>query len=520
MATSTDPFPTMGTSLEGMRNAFSLLPLAVYACDQDGRLTFFNEKAVELWGRTPDLGDPSELWCGSYRLWQTDGSPLPHDATPMARAVREGVSARDTKVVIEHPDGSRVIANVNVDPLLDAAGNIVGAINAFQDITDRVVAEVALRHSEERYQVLVEALALAVYTTDAEGRITLFNDAAVAMWGREPEVGVDLWCGSWRIYHPDGEPIPLDRCPMAIALTEDRIVRDVEIMVERPDGARRAVLPYPTPLHDASGKLIGAVNVLVDITERKQAEQERIELLDREREAREVAEAAVRARDEFLSIASHELRNPVAGIHGTAQILKRFVDRGHVDLDQLAEYGSGLLQTSSRLVRLVDDLLDVGRLQTGQLQLRTETVDLRELVDEVVGSFSTNSHSIVLTQVEAGLLGDIDRTRIRQVLENLLENATKYSPEGGEVAIAVRRNGAMGEVTVADHGIGIPVTALGSIFEPFGRASNAAEAHIPGMGLGLFVSRQLAEAHGGRLDAFSEGVGRGASFKLSLPLTA
>jgi PAS domain S-box-containing protein len=127
--------------------------------------------------------------------------------------------------------------------------------------------------SEDRYRQLVQSLPAAVYSCDADGRITLFNDAAVALWGRSPTIGEDLWCGSWRIYRPDGSPMPLDECPMAIALREGRSVRDEEIVIERPDGTRRHVLPHPEPVRDSAGNVIGATNMLVDITDRKQAEQ-------------------------------------------------------------------------------------------------------------------------------------------------------------------------------------------------------------------------------------------------------
>ena len=118
----------------------------------------------------------------------------------------------------------------------------------------------------------LEALGVAVYTTDADGVITQFNEAATELWGRRPEVGVDQWCGSWRLYYPDGTPMPHDDCPMGITLRENRAVRGVEAIAERPDGTRVWFLPYPTPLHDTEGNLVGAVNVLVDITDRKQAE--------------------------------------------------------------------------------------------------------------------------------------------------------------------------------------------------------------------------------------------------------
>jgi PAS domain S-box-containing protein len=127
--------------------------------------------------------------------------------------------------------------------------------------------------ASEAWRQLLEALPAAVYTTDAAGRVTFFNEAAVELAGRRPELGRDLWCVSWRLHRPDGTPLPHDECPMAIALREDRAVRGVEVIAERPDGTRTNLLPYPTPLHDSAGALVGAVNMLVDITDRKRAEQ-------------------------------------------------------------------------------------------------------------------------------------------------------------------------------------------------------------------------------------------------------
>ncbi|HEV3262608.1 MAG TPA: histidine kinase [Gemmataceae bacterium] len=132
----------------------------------------------------------------------------------------------------------------------------------------------ALRESEALFRELLFALPAAVYTTDREGRITLFNDQAAQLWGRRPEIGKDLWCGSWRIFRPDGTPLPHEQCPMAVALHQGRSVRGQEIVVERPDGTRLCVLPHPEPLRDAAGEVVGAVNMLVDITHRKCAEEE------------------------------------------------------------------------------------------------------------------------------------------------------------------------------------------------------------------------------------------------------
>jgi PAS domain S-box-containing protein len=131
-----------------------------------------------------------------------------------------------------------------------------------------------LPERERRFRELLDALPAAVYTTDAEGHITYYNDSAAEMWGQRPPLGSSEWCGSWKLFREDGTPLRHDECPMAIALKEDRSVRDVEAACERPDGTRVPFMPYPTPLHDENGKLIGAVNMLIDISERKRADEQ------------------------------------------------------------------------------------------------------------------------------------------------------------------------------------------------------------------------------------------------------
>ena len=249
------------------------LPDAVYLCARDGRVVRFNQKAAELWGRTPKPEIPKQRFCGSFRLYRTDGTFLPHDQCPMAAALRTGECFHNEEVVIEQPGGQRLTALVNIAALKDKDGRVNGAINCFKDITDRKRAEAALQDSERRLREMIDALPAAIYTTDAEGRITHFNPAAAAFAGRVPELGTDAWCVTWKLYYPDGTPMPHDECPMAIALKEGRAVRGAEAIAERPDGTRVWFTPYPTPLRDECGRIVGAVNMLVDISERKRAEQ-------------------------------------------------------------------------------------------------------------------------------------------------------------------------------------------------------------------------------------------------------
>ncbi len=195
----------------------------------------------------------------------------PADRERLTEELNKNGFARDIETRLRTRDGS--IREVLGSAVIVHVGGELCVLSLLYDITERKRSEEALRESERRYRELIEALGVAVYMTDAEGRITLFNDAAVDVWGRRPELGLDRWCGSWRLYHPDGTPLPHDECPMALTLKQGSPVRGVEIMAERPDGSRRLLLPYPSPLRDASGELIGGVNVVVDITERKQAEE-------------------------------------------------------------------------------------------------------------------------------------------------------------------------------------------------------------------------------------------------------
>jgi PAS domain S-box-containing protein len=158
----------------------------------------------------------------------------------------------------------RTVASMDQAPRADNVVPIVGTLRS----------QSTLRERERRFRELFEALPAAIYTTDAAGRITYYNDAAAELWGHRPPLGTSEWCGSWKLFWPDGTPLPHDQCPMAVALKENRAVRGMEAAAERPDGTRVPFIPYPTPLHDEAGKLVGAVNMLVDITERKRAEEQ------------------------------------------------------------------------------------------------------------------------------------------------------------------------------------------------------------------------------------------------------
>jgi PAS domain S-box-containing protein len=259
---------------------YERMPIAVYVCDRDGLIIQYNRRAEELWGRAPKIGDSEERFCGAHRLVLADETVLPHARTPMAQVLLTGQPVRDAEIIIERPDGSRVPVLVNIDPLFSDECELIGAVNCFQDISRLKQAEAHLQERERWYRELLEALPAAIYTTDPKGNITFFNQAAAELAGSTPELGSDKWCVTWRLFEPDGTALPHDKCPMAVALKEGRPVRGAEAVAERPDGTRVPFIPYPTPLYDASGTMVGAVNMLVDISERKEAESRQIGLMN------------------------------------------------------------------------------------------------------------------------------------------------------------------------------------------------------------------------------------------------
>ncbi len=248
----------------------------------------------------------------------------------------------------------------------------------------------------------------------------------------------------------------------------------------------------------------------------------RAELFEIERRTRAEAEAAMRAQDEFLSIASHELRTPVAAVKATAQLAQRSMQRGTLDPPRLERHLESIRRAADRLASLVEDLLDVSRLRTGRLELHRQCIELAPLVEEIVERYriqleDQHEYAINLSLPPHSILADVDPSRIEQVLDNFLSNAVKYSPSGGRIDVAVELDAEGFRLTVADQGIGLPPGQTETIFEPFGRASNASVQQIPGLGLGLSICKQLIEAHGGHVWATSRGELHGTTVGFWLP---
>jgi PAS domain S-box-containing protein len=246
---------------------------AILSKDLNGIIATFNQGAERLFG---------------YKAKEVVGKPITilippdrqHEEPEILSRIRRGERVDQYETVRRRKDGTLVDVSLTVSPVKDDRGGIIGASKIARNITERKLSEAKLRNSERQLQELIAAIPAAIYTTDAPGKITYYNQAAAELAGRPPTIGSDEWCLTWKLYHPNGTPLPYDQCPMAIALKEGRAIRNAELVAERPDGTRVPFIPYPTPLRDAAGKIVGAINMLVDISERKHAETQQRVLLN------------------------------------------------------------------------------------------------------------------------------------------------------------------------------------------------------------------------------------------------
>ncbi|HEV8581397.1 MAG TPA: ATP-binding protein [Thermoanaerobaculia bacterium] len=365
-----------------------------------------------------------------------------------------------------------------------------------------------LHPNDLEFRCLLENLPAGAYTCDPEGLITYYNQNAVQLWGRAPKLhdATDRFCGSFKLYAVDGSPIHHDQCWMALALRTNQEYNGHEIVVERPDGRRLTVLAYANPVRDESGKLLGAVNVLVDISDRKLAE--------------EALREANRNKDEFLATLAHELRNPLAPIRNALEIMKLASDNAAI-----VEQARAMIERQvEQMVRLVDDLLDVSRVTRNQLKLRTEPVDLAAAVRGAIEAsgplIKEMGHELEVSLPEEPVCMEADAVRLTQVFLNLLNNAAKYTPRGGRIWLTIEPEGDGVVVRVRDTGVGIPAAMLPRIFEPFIQVDHSLGRSQGGLGIGLTLVRRLVDLHGGSIEARSEGPGRGSEFLVRLPARA
>jgi PAS domain S-box-containing protein len=421
------------------------------------------------------------------------------DEPLVAALLREGLAATvEREVVLCCGDGGRLPAVLGVRAIHEgAAGTCLLVVDlSEQKRRERLIADGAMARA------ILEQVADAVVVCDNGGTVLRASRA------------IHDLCGTNPLYQPFNQICALtrqgERLDLAAVWRGERL-RGLEVVFERPGGGRAELLLSASPLIAAGGERLGVVITLTDITALRAAEDEL------RRQTTELQEND-RRKDEFLAMLAHELRNPLSPIQSSLEIMQlKALD------DPLARRCRDVIRRQVvQLTRLVDDLLEVSRINTGKIELRMERVDLAAAVQHGIETsrpmVDAKGHRLTLTITDEALWVRADSTRISQVVGNLINNAAKYTEPGGAIAVQIERDGGEGVIRVRDSGIGIPSEMLSAVFGLFTQVNRSLDRSQGGLGIGLALVKRLVEMHGGKVEAHSDGPGKGSEFVVRLPL--
>jgi PAS domain S-box-containing protein len=466
----------------------------IFMLDPDGHILSWNSGAQKLKGYTRDeiLG----RHFSTFYPEESNASGWPQEelrrARQLGRFEDEGWRIRK--------DGTRFWANVIITALYDPSGELTGYAKVTRDLTERRQHEEQLRSSEERFRLLVDSVRdYAIFMLDPNGMVESWNSGAQAIKGYQASEIIGRHFSVF--YTPEDQQAGHPERELRQARATGRY--EEEGWRVRKDGALFWANVVVTAVYGPAGDLRGFAKVTRDMSERRRLEE---------------LELSSRRMNEFLAMLAHELRNPLAPIRNAVTIM------------QLETLNSPVLRNCrdvidrqvTHITRLVDDLLDVGRLTSGKIKLRKELLLLSDVVARSVETVrplvTARRHTLEVDQPATPVHVNGDPTRLSQVLQNLLVNAAKFTPEGGIILLAVRASESFVNVTVTDNGRGLAPDQQRQIFQLFAQAETGTSVGAEsGLGIGLTLARSLTEMHGGSLDASSPGLGQGSTFTVRLP---
>jgi PAS domain S-box-containing protein len=500
-----------------LRTIIEQLPTGVGVMEKNGTWTLTNS-LMDLYvpKAIPSMrSDRLSRW----RAWDEEGRPIPPEHWPGQRALRGETVLPGLEMRYTHDDGRELWMRISAAPLRDEAERIIGATCVVQDITHLKQAEQELRQRAEELEKLMDVMPVAVWIArDPACRQITGNRAGYELL-RVPS-GQNLSKSApdglrppgFRVFH-DGRELSPEELPMQFAAEHKMEVRDFEEDIVFDDGQVVRAFGSALPLLDEQGSVRGCIAAFMDVTELRRLEG------DLQETVKELA-AAHRRKDEFLATLAHELRNPLAPVMNSLEILERTDGN-----DPTAVEARASMQRQIRhMVRLIDDLLDVSRISRGTIELRKNLVDLQDVVrqsTETVGPIcEAAGQKLVLDLPDQPLWTEADAARLVQIIGNLVTNASRYSSRGSQIRIRAERCGSDLRLSVSDQGMGIPPDKLETIFEMFRQLDRSLERSAGGLGIGLYLVKRLVELHGGTVTAMSEGAGKGSEFVVRLSAAA
>jgi PAS domain S-box-containing protein len=467
---------------------------AIFMLDTEGRVVTWSAGAQRLKGYRADeiIGRSFETFYPAEAVaadWPKTELRL---ATAQGRFEDEGWRLRQ--------DGTRFWASVVITALRERDGTLLGFAKVTRDLTARRAQEEALRQSEEQFRLLVESVKdYAIFMLDPSGRVLTWNAGAEAINGYS---ATEVMHRDFALFFtPEDVATGRPQQELAAALRDGRV--ETEGWRVRRDASLYWASAVVTPVRAPDGSLRGFAKVMRDLSQQRRLAE---------------LEHASQRMQEFIAMLAHELRNPLAPVRNASTVLRR-----QPDLPPTAARMCDIIDRQmGHLTRLVDDLLDVGRIVTGKIAITLAPIDFNEVVhtsvETVRAAMLARRQTLDLhLPGPMPLLGDA--TRLAQALQNLLHNAVRYTPPGGHITVSVRTEGGSLLASVADNGPGIAHEALERIFDLFRQEPHAERSPSEsGLGIGLNLARALVEQHGGRLTAHSEGLGHGSCFVMQLPL--
>jgi two-component system CheB/CheR fusion protein len=482
-------------SEERFSKAFEASPLAMTITSlRTGRLMEVNETFTRLSGFTREEAvGRTTLELG---VWTN-----PNDREAELALVSGSGQVRKIKYRFRMKDGTELIGLLSAERL--EIGGEPCALTVIENITERERAEATLRENEERLRLALEAGQVGTWDWDVVGNRVTWSETIYRFHGLKPgEFGgrVEDFAD---IVHPEDR----ERVNAAIsAALEGKESYSIEMRVVWPDGTVRWIATNGNVIFDPEGQPVRMLGATVDITDSKLAE--------------EALREADRRKDEFLAMLAHELRNPLAPIRNAVQLLRR-LGPSEPEIQWTREV---IERQVEHLVRLVDDLLDVSRITQGKITLQKEKVDLITIIGRALETsrplIDSRKHRLTVSLPEQPLRLEGDTTRLTQVVSNLLNNAAKFTPEGGQIWLVAEAQNGQVVLRVRDTGVGIPEDLLPQVFDLFRQADRSLDRSQGGLGIGLTLVRRLLEMHGGTVEVYSDGPGCGSEFVVRLPAFA